>query len=132
MNALAICVALVVILATIALPTVLRPRQPANEAAAVANLRRVNTAQAAYFASKRTYGQVIDLADFGLLGSRFLGTISEYKFAVRIEASDYVATATPVSPNAGRYEYYSMSDGIVRYSRDSSRAPANQAAIPVH
>ena len=113
-------------------PSLLRSRQAANEAAAVANLRTINTAQVAYLSSKGKYGEMRELIDFGLLDSRFLATISGYDYTVRLEARDYVATATPASTNTGRYEYYSTPDAVVRYSADPNRAPTNQAGSPVY
>ena len=45
---LLIVVAIILIIATIAIPSLLRSRQAANETGAVANLRTVNTAQITY------------------------------------------------------------------------------------
>ena len=48
---LLIVVAIILIIATIAIPSLLRSRQAANESASVANVRTVNTAEVTYLSS---------------------------------------------------------------------------------
>jgi hypothetical protein len=123
--------ALAVILATISIPTVIRPRQPSNEANAVAILRKVNTAEATYLASTGRYGSMTQLVESGLLDSSLLRTNSGYVFSVTVESNDYRATATPESDHTGRYEYYSRPDGVVHFSLNTAKAPPGQAGAPV-
>ena len=115
---LLIVVAIILIIATIAIPSLLRSRQAANESAAVSNLRTINTAEVTYLSSAGgNYGTIGDLVGAGLLDSRFSGTaVSGYAFAVSAAGSDYTATAQPTSANTGRYGYYSLPDAVVRYS----------------
>ena len=106
-----------IIIATIAIPSLLRSRQAANESAAVANLRTVNTAEVTYLSSAGgNYGSIPELITAGLLDSRFSGTVSGYTFTVTAAGSDYTAGALPTSANSGRYGYTSMPDAVVRYS----------------
>ena len=129
---LLIVVAIILIIATIAIPSLLRSRQAANESAAVANLRTVNTAQVTYLSSSGgNYGAISNLVSAGLLDSRFSGTVSGYNYAVENPGTDYTATATPASANTGRFGYYSTPDGVVRYSTASTLAPSGQAGLPV-
>ena len=59
---LLIVVAIILIIATIAIPSLLRSRQAANESAAVADLRTINTAQITYLSSAQgNYGTVAQL-----------------------------------------------------------------------
>src|SRR6266699_3080578 len=59
---LLIVVGIILIIATIAIPALLRSRQAANETHAVANLRTVNTAEVQYLSnSQGKYGAVPDL-----------------------------------------------------------------------
>src|SRR3954468_4773660 len=68
---LLIVVAIILIIATIAIPSLLRSRQAANESAAVANLRTINTAQVTYLSSSGgNYGAISNLMTAGLLDSR--------------------------------------------------------------
>ena len=129
---LLIVVAIILIIATIAIPSLLRSRQAANESAAVANLRTINTAQVTYLSSAGgNYGTTAMLVGAGLLDSRFSGTVSGYVFSIVANGPDYTADAVPASPNTGRYGYYSTPDGVVRYSTATTLAPTGQAGNPV-
>ncbi len=114
---LLIVVAIILIIATIAIPSLLRSRQAANESSAVANLRTINTAQVTYLSSNGgNFGQIPDLITAGLIDSRFTGPVSGYSYNVNALLSDYTANATPTSTNSGRYGYYSTPDAVVRYA----------------
>jgi prepilin-type N-terminal cleavage/methylation domain-containing protein len=129
---LLIVVAIILIIATIAIPSLLRSRQAANESAAVANLRTINTAEVTYLSSSGgNYGEIPDLITAGLLDTTFNSVKAGYNFSVTAMGSDYTATATPASSNTGRYGYYSTPDAVVRYSTVSSLAPAGQAGNAV-
>ena len=131
---LLIVVAIILIIATIALPSLLRSRQAANESAAVSNLRNMNTAQVSYSSNHiGAYGAVSDLVAAGLIDSRFSTTLSGYDFVVTLSgnALDYTATATARAQNDGRYDYYSSPDYVIRYSTNASRAPSGLSGLPV-
>ena len=114
---LLIVVAIILIIATIAIPSLLRSRQAAQESSAVSNIRTVNTAEVTYLSSNGgNYGSIPELITAGLLDNRFATSVSGYVFAVTASGSDYTANATPTSANAGRYAYYSLPDAVVRYS----------------
>ena len=131
---LLIVVAIILIIATIAIPSLLRSRQAANESAAVANLRTINTAQVTYLSSAAgKYGDLPDLIAAKLLDDTFTGTKAGYNYSVNLDAtsSDYTIQAVPASTNTGRYGYYSVPDAVVRYSTDSTLAPAGQSGRSV-
>src|SRR5437773_6785748 len=89
---LLIVVAIIRIIATIAIPSLLRSRQAANESAAVANLRTINTAQVTYLSSSGgNYGDVTALVGAGLLDTRFNSTVSGYVFVITAASGDYTA-----------------------------------------
>src|SRR5215510_3708550 len=93
---LLIVVAIILIIATIAIPSLLRSRQAANESSAVANLRTINTAEVTYLSSAGgNYGTLGNLVTAGLLDTRFNGAVSGYNFNVAASGSDYTATAVP-------------------------------------
>src|SRR5882672_9101417 len=99
---LLIVVAIILIIATIAIPSLLRSRQAAQESSAVAQLRTVNTAEVTYLSSNSgAYGSIPELVTQGLLDSRFSNSVSGYSFTVTASGSDYTASATPTSTNAG-------------------------------
>jgi len=131
---LLIVVAIILIIATIAIPSLLRSRQAANESAAVANLRTINTAQVTYLSSAAgKYGDLPDLIAAKLLDDTFTGTKAGYNYTVTSDAtsSGYTAEAVPVSSRTGRYGYYSVPDAVVRYSTNASLAPAGQSGRSV-
>src|SRR5688572_2574017 len=113
---LLIVVAIILIIATIAIPSLLRSRQAANESAAVANLRTINTAQVTYLSSASgNFGTIRNLIAAGLIDSRFTNPVSGYSFTVTVSGSDYTADALPISVNSGRFGYFSLPDAVVRY-----------------
>lgn len=135
---LLIVVAIILIIATIAIPSLLRSRQAANESAAVATLRTINTAQVTYLSgSGGNYGSMTDLVGAGLLDSTFALTParkSGYDYSITLSATltDYTADAVPVSANTGRYGYYSTPDAVVRYSTLSTLAPTGKSGLAVN
>jgi prepilin-type N-terminal cleavage/methylation domain-containing protein len=130
---LLIVVAIILIIATIAIPSLLRSRQSANESAAVASMRTITTAQITYLSSSGgSYGSLTQLIAAGLLDTGFNATKSGYNYSLTNTSTDYTIFASPSSTNNGRYAYYSVPDGVVRYSTDSTLAPANLAGSPVN
>ena len=137
---LLIVVAIILIIATIAIPSLLRSRQAAQESSAVSNIRTINTAEVTYLSSNGgNYGSIPELITAGLLDNRFATSVSGYTFAVTASGSDYTATALPTSANAGRYGYFSLPDAVVRYSTATSGCggpggncfPSGQSGAPV-
>ena len=131
---LLIVVAIILIIATIAIPSLLRSRQSANESAAVSNLRLVNTAEVTYAsANQGSYGDVTNLVAAGLLDARFQQIVSGYSFWVDVsmDTLDYTSNAVARGVNDGRYDYYSRPDYIIRYSANVARAPTGLTAEPV-
>jgi type IV pilus assembly protein PilA len=119
---LLIVVAIILIIATIAIPNLVRSHQAADEAAAVSTLKAITTAEVTYLSSSAgNYGTLGDLVNAGLLDSRFAGgSVSGYTFAVAASALNYTANATPASVNSGRFAYFTLPDGVVRFSTATS------------
>ena len=107
-------------------------RSSANESAAVANLRTINTALVTYLsANGGRYGNLQDLVNAGLLDASFNITRSGFNYSVIAVGSEYAAAALPVSSATGRYGFYSMADAVIRYSTFESLAPSQQGGKPV-
>jgi prepilin-type N-terminal cleavage/methylation domain-containing protein len=132
---LLIVVAIILIIAAIAIPNLLRARIAANEASAVASTRTLNTAQISYNSSYPTVGFASTLAALSgtscappsstgacLIDTQLSsGTKSGYKFALSgvtgTPASTYQAIATPLTPNQTGERYFcSFADAVVRYN----------------
>ena len=107
-------------------------RASANESAAVANLRTINTALVVFLSGNGgRYGNMQDLVGAGLLDSTFNSAKSGFNYSLIAIGSEYAAAAIPVSPAAGRYGFYSTADAVVRYSTFEPLAPTQQSGKPV-
>jgi type II secretory pathway pseudopilin PulG len=124
---LLIVVAIILIIATIAIPSLLRSRQAANESGAVATIRTVNTAQITYLSSNGgVYGSFTDLSDSGLLDDRFgtgggTPTVGGYSYTMTLSDANrnYQVDADPASTATGRFDYYSGPDAVVRFGANA-------------
>jgi type IV pilus assembly protein PilA len=133
---LLIVVAIILILAAIAIPNMLRARMSANEASAASSVRLISRAEVAYYYAYPTKGFADSLSDLSgpvlncqptvtsacLVDSSLTGTSkSGYQFAATGIASgtsntEYVVGAVPVSFNrTGTKDYCSSSDGALRW-----------------
>src|SRR5262245_7334828 len=130
---LLIVVAIILIIATIGIPSLLRSRQAANESHAVANLRTLNTAEVQYISTHQVYGDMANLVTSGLVDTRYLTGTAGYNFTVSISgaAMDYTAAAEAQTTNSGRYDYFTKPDYIIRYSTDPMRSPTGLSGAPV-
>jgi len=129
---LLIVVAIILIIAAIAIPNLLRSRMEANEASAVGSIRTINTAAVTY---STTYPDVgypttlaqlkpaasatstnADLIDSVLAG----GTKSGYTFtmttgvAASTPQTSYTVAAAPVSTSSGTRYFFSDQSGVIR------------------
>jgi type IV pilus assembly protein PilA len=130
---LLIVVAIILIIAAIAIPNLLRARIAANEAAAVASLRTLNTAQISYNSAYPTIGFATTLgalggtscAPPGSSGSCFIdsllasGTKSGYSFTLSGTSgtpnATYQIRADPLSPNQTGIRYFcTFADAVIR------------------
>jgi type IV pilus assembly protein PilA len=138
-----IVVAIILIIAAIAIPNLLRSRIAANQASAVGSLRTLNTAEITYsstyntgFTSALSYlappagaanptSTAAGMIDSILAG----GTKSGYSFAYTPGASDatgrvntYAITATPISNSTGTNYYYTDQSGVIRQNSTTTAA----------
>ena len=131
---LLIVVAIILIIAAIAIPNLLRARIAANEASAVASVRTLNTAQISYDSAYPTVGFAGSMSALGgttctppnstsacLIDTQLAGgTKSGYTFAITgvtgSPASTYQFYANPLTPNqTGVRSFCSVPDAVVRY-----------------
>jgi prepilin-type N-terminal cleavage/methylation domain-containing protein len=132
---LLIVVAIILIIAAIAIPNLLRARIAANESSAVASIRTINTAQISYNSAYPTVGYAANLGALAgtsctppsstgacLIDTTLAaGSKSGYSFAVSnvtgTPASTYMAIAGPITANqTGNRSFCSFADAVVRYS----------------
>jgi type IV pilus assembly protein PilA len=132
---LLIVVAIILIIAAIAIPNLLRARIAANEASAAASIRTINTAEITYQSNYPASGFAAALANLGpsvanpcapaaataclIDGTLALGTKSGYTFlatgAGGPPRSQYYTTAVPMTANqTGTRSFCAYEDAVVR------------------
>ncbi len=116
---LLIVVAVILVIAAIAIPNLMRSRMAANEASAVASLRSINTSQVVY---QNTYGpgfatKLADLSDGGAAGNCAPSVTPTATASCLIDAtlasgtkSGYTFLYTPVSSGATVASYSANAD----------------------
>lgn len=130
---LLIVVAIILIIAAIAIPNLLRARMAANESAAASSIRTLNTAQVSYITAYPTTGYAAAMSNLGgaspctassttaCLIDNNLATAtaapgkSGYYYGMTGTASTYVGSAVPVTVNTtGTKSFCSVEDAVVR------------------
>jgi len=150
---LLIVVAIILIIAAIAIPNLLRSRIAANEASAVGSLRTINTSEVTYASTFPSSGFSVGLAQLGpgagacaaatsataclldnVLGCSTATTSgatcnkSGYQFAVSTSGTApvfYQTNANPISLQTGTRYFYSDASGVIRYNATAAAASAD-------
>jgi len=149
---LLIVVAIILIIAAIAIPNLMRARMSANEASAVGSVRSINTAEISYNAAYSNLGFTTVLAQLGgaagaacapstatgcfIDSSLSSGAKSGYTFTmalgtagVGVPLNDYSVSAAPTVPNQSGTRYFcSFEDAVVRSSTAATPAPCDATA----
>ena len=131
---LLIVVAIILIIAAIAIPNLLRSRIAANEASAVGSVRTVNTAEITYNSTYPNvgFGTLTQLGGAGgsAAGAGLLDTVlgcatepctkSGYAFAVTLNATTpittYAGVGDPSNAQTGQRHFFSDQSGVIRYN----------------
>lgn len=148
---LLIVVAIILIIAAIAIPNLLRARMAANESSAAAGIRTITSAEVAYFGGYPSIGYAVQLQDLGhaapcipaptsacLLddslanaipgskghsGYQFLATGLNFGSTIN---SDFVAGATPLTASStGDRDFCAVTDGALRSQPAAGGLPPN-------
>ena len=144
---LLIVVAIILIIAAIAIPNLMRSRIAANEASAVGSVRTINTAEVTYASAYPDIGFTNTLANLAgsscsgvtsatstgaclidnVLGS---GTKSGYTFQISgvtgTPGVTYSQTASPVTVgSSGQRGFYSDQTGVIRYNQSGAATSAD-------
>lgn len=136
----------ILIIAAIAIPNLLRSKIAANDSAAASTVRMLNTTQVTYSTDYPTKGYAHDLATLGPGPGGTCGTPSEtyacsiddalanrnvkagYRFNMTTvcdsTCTDYVIVAAPINEGStGSKEFCSTSDGVVRFKSGYATLP---------
>jgi type IV pilus assembly protein PilA len=115
---LLIVVAIILIIAAIAIPNLLRSRIAANEASAASSVRTVVSMETQYKINTATYGTLAELNTANLIDAALgvTGVKSGYNFAsAAVTADTFQVTAQPSSPgNSGVRAFCSDQNTIVK------------------
>lgn len=148
-------VAIILLIAAIAIPNLLRARLSANESSAAAAIRSITVAEMAYFGTYPTIGYAVQLQDLGrpsspctpaaghacLLDNSLAQAVpgstghSGYQFlATGIDGgaglnSSFVAAGTPLVPNrTGTRDFCTIADGALRNQPAAGGTPPTSLA----
>ena len=139
---LLIVVAIILIIAAIAIPNLLRSRIAANESSAVGSMRSINTAQVTYASSYPDVGfganlkvlgpgTAVDSNTAGLVDN-VLGCASQpcnksgYKFSVSGTTSAYTSGGDPITVGqTGQRFFFSDGSGVIRYNQSAAATAAD-------
>ena len=145
---LLIVVAIILIIAAIAIPNLVRAKMAANEASAVASLRTYNTSIVAYETTYQTApstnlsalgpastpsSTAADLVD-SLLGSA-TAVKSGYSFTYAAGTAQngiittYTITALPSNSSTGQRKFFTDQSGVIRATTDGSTPTASSTPI---
>ena len=143
---LLIVVAIILIIAAIAIPNLLRSRMAANEASAVGSLRTINTAQVTYastygvgFADTQTKlggaapcaasaatGCLIDEVLTGGTKSGYTMTLTAVAGTTAAPTNTYTATAVPVAVgSSGQRRFFTDESGVIRFNAGAAATAAD-------
>jgi type IV pilus assembly protein PilA len=144
---LLIVVAVILVIAAIAIPNLLRAKMAAHEASAVSSIHALNTAEISYATTYPTIGFSALLADLGQGGgggcpgtpvaSCYIdvalasGTKAGYTFTYIQNTTSspslgYTINADPVVPGVtGQRHFYSDQSNVTRYNQSASASPTD-------
>jgi prepilin-type N-terminal cleavage/methylation domain-containing protein len=125
---LLIVVAIILIIAAIAIPNLMRSKMAANEASAVASTRTLVTAEATYNSTYQVYtGTLSDLGPAPTTGATSTaaglidavlagGAKSGYNIALSGGGTGFAVQSTPQSASTGNRVFCTNEDGVLHFS----------------
>ena len=128
-----IVVAIIILLAAVAIPGLLRSRMNANEAAAISSVKTISWAATTYRAANSAYPSNISALSSttpsyidSVLGS---GTKQGYNFVLEGDTQNFNLTVTPVTPNiTGVRSFFVDTGGVIR---SSANGTADATSSPI-
>lgn len=128
---LVVAIPMILIIAAIAIPNLLRARMAANESSAIASLRTINTAEVTYIAEHATAGYTCSLLDLSpLIGGQLAnGRRNGYAFELKGCSAEtegganvkYQVVAYPLTPSqTGVRAFCSDESAVIKVSTNGS------------
>jgi type IV pilus assembly protein PilA len=137
---LLIVVAIILIIAAIAIPNLIKSKMAANEASAVGSLRTVNSAENTYSSTYGTgFTNLTTLGASGIVDNVLAaGTKSGYTLTASPASGSgtsvdpylsYSSKGTPVSTNTGTRQFCADESGVIRYTTSGSGCTNTSSAL---
>ena len=137
---LLIVVAIILIIAAIAIPNLIKSKMAANEASAVGSLRTINTSELTYSSTYGTgFTDLTTLGNSGILDNVLSsGTKSGYKFIATPGTGSgttvdpyqgYTSTGTPLSGSTGTRQFCSDESGVIRFETSGTGCTGTSTAL---
>jgi type IV pilus assembly protein PilA len=142
---LLIVVAIILIIAAIAIPNLIKSKMAANESSAVGSLRTITTAEIAYSTACPAIGFTAALSDLGTAatcpgGNNQIdpqlqtGQKSGYTFTLTAAVSGtstalvlFTASASPQGPSSGTRGFFVDQTGVIRYNESGTATVTDPA-----
>ena len=140
---LLIVVAIILIIAAIAIPNLIKSKMAANESSAVGSLRTLTTGEIAFASACPAIGFTHTLADLGTAGTcpggnaqidstLQSGSKSGYKFTPSATAASgvnvtFTTLADPQSASTGTRHFFVDETGVIRYNQSAPAANSDNA-----
>lgn len=128
-----VVVAVIVLIAAIAIPGILRSRMNANEAAAIASMKTISWATTTY--RTQNPGYPTNLSELASAVPSYVDTVlgsgvkQGYQFTLAGAANTYNVTAVPITPNVtGVRTFFVDASGVIRASDNST---ADETSTPI-
>src|SRR5262249_41173874 len=135
---LLVVVAIILIIAAIAIPNLIKAKMSANESATVSSIHAINTAEITYMTANPTIGFSALLTDLGPAGSGSIdsvlagGTKSGYQYTYTPTGSNpYTGYQLKVDPVTryitGNRSFYSDETNVTRYNQSATASNTDNA-----
>lgn len=136
---LLIVVAIILIIAAIAIPNLIKAKMAANESAAASSIHAVNTAEIAYSSAFPSIGYSVSLAVLGPTGGGYIdpalasGTKSGYVYTYVQDTTTtpslgYTLNVDPITSGiTGQRHFYSDQNNVTRYNGTAAATNADNA-----
>ena len=124
---LLIVVAIIAILATVAVPKLLRALETGRESTAMQTLKTIHNNQATYIGTKQRFGTLKELNEARLLDSNYANgsPVSGYIYtsAAEVTQDKYCVQATRQSPNTASRDFNIDQSGTIRFVESKTPTP---------
>lgn len=136
---LLVVVAIISIISSLAIPSLLSSRRAANESSAIASIRSIATAQSTYnstLGQNVSFGTSTNLVDAKLIDSVIANGEAKSGFTFNIEVSgnnnsQFDAKATPLSATTGTRNFYTNESYLITFTPQGTTPTRDAPGTPI-